>query len=207
MFNWARWAVLGALVLGAGATFAETAIKRFGFGRAATAEEIAGWNIDIDAEGLFLPPGAGTVAQGEAIYEIQCAKCHGEFGEGSGLNPALAGGKGSLATPDPVKTVGSFWPYAPPLFDYVRRTMPFTAPLSLTAEETYALVGYVLHLNDLLPAEAKVDAAALRALRMPNRDGFVVEGDRRQESATKPCMVKCRKEPPRVISASPPPSR
>lgn len=145
---------------------------RFGFGRVPTAEEIAGWNIDIDRDGRKLPPGHGSVVQGRALFEAQCASCHGLRGEG-GIGDRLAGGQGSLATPQPIKTVGSFWPYAPILFDYIHRAMPMNAPQSLTPDEVYAVVGYVLNLNGLVPDDAVMDAETLRAVRMPNRDGFV----------------------------------
>lgn len=145
---------------------------RFGFGRAPSAEEIAGWNIDIDRDGRKLPPGRGSVAQGKALFEAQCAGCHGARGEG-GIGDRLAGGQGSLATPKPVKTVGSFWPYAPTLYDYIYRAMPMNAPQSLKPDEVYALVAYVLNLNGLVRDDAVMDAATLPAVTMPNRDGFV----------------------------------
>ena len=175
---------------------------RHGIGRAATAAEIKGWDIDVRGDdGLGLPPGKGTVEQGEKLYLQQCASCHGEFGEGNGRWPELMGGHGSLKSEDPRKTIGSFWPYAPGVFDYVRRTMPFTAPQSLSDDETYAIVAYLLNINDLLPAGAELDAAKLRAIRMPNRDGFL-HGDPRPDVVAKgePCMTNCRKEPVRVTS-------
>lgn len=145
---------------------------RFGFGRAPSAEEIAGWNIDIDRDGRKLPPGRGSVAQGRALFEAQCAGCHGAKGEG-GIGDRLAGGQGSLATAKPVKTVGSFWPYAPTLYDYIHRAMPMNAPQSLKPDEVYALVAYVLNLNGLVPDDAVMDAGTLPKVTMPNRDGFV----------------------------------
>lgn len=145
---------------------------RYGFGRAPTDGEIAGWNIDIDRDGRKLPPGHGSVEQGRALFEAQCASCHGAQGEG-GVGDRLAGGHGSLASPKPVKTVGSFWPYAPTLFDYIHRAMPMNAPQSLSPDEVYAVVAYVLNLNGLVPDDAIMDARTLPAVRMPNRDGFV----------------------------------
>lgn len=145
---------------------------RFGLGRAPSPEEIAGWNIDIDRDGRKLPPGRGSVAEGKALFEAQCAGCHGAKGEG-GIGDRLAGGQGSLATPTPVKTVGSFWPYAPTLYDYIHRAMPMNAPQSLAPDEVYALVAYLLNLNGLVPDDATMDAGTLPRVRMPNRDGFV----------------------------------
>lgn len=164
---------LAALTLAAftlaGPASAET---RYGIGRPATAAEVAAWNIDIDRDGRKLPPGRGSVAQGGTLFAERCAACHGEKAEG-GLGDRLVGGQGTLASATPVKTVGSFWPYAPTLFDYVRRAMPMNAPQSLTDDEVYAVVGYLLNLNGLVPDDAVLEARTLAAVRMPNRDGFV----------------------------------
>lgn len=146
----------------------------YGIGRLATEAEIAAWNIDIDRDGNKLPAGSGTVAHGREVYAGHCASCHGETGEG-GLGDKLVGGKGTLASSKPVKTVGSFWPYAPTLFDYVRRAMPMNAPESLDNDDVYAVVGYLLNLNGLVPDDAVLDAKSLSAVRMPNRDGFVLD--------------------------------
>ena len=146
--------------------------ERFGIGRPATEAEIAAWKIDIDRDGRKLPPGHGSVAHGRAVFEAQCASCHGDRGEG-GMGERLAGGQGTLASAKPIKTVGSFWPYAPTLFDYIRRAMPMNAPQSLSDDDVYAVSGYVLHLNGLATEEAVFDAQSLAAIRMPNRDGFV----------------------------------
>lgn len=147
---------------------------RFGIGRAATPEVLAAWDIDVRADGRGLPPGHGSVRDGAALFGARCAACHGAMGEG-GSADALAGGQGSLATPKPVRTVGSYWPYATTLFDYIRRAMPFDAPQSLSADETYALSAYVLHLNGLLPEDAVLDAGTLPKVAMPNRHGFTGE--------------------------------
>lgn len=145
---------------------------KYSLGRKATDQEIAGWNIDVDPDGKALPPGHGTVDQGRELFQNQCAACHGEKGEG-GIGDRLVGGKGTLATPKPIKTVGSFWPYAPTLFDYIRRAMPMNAPQSLSNDEVYALTAYILNLNDIVPKNATMDAKTLGAVKMPNRDGFV----------------------------------
>lgn len=161
-----------ALALGAAAAAPAFPDGAYGLGTAATPKQIAGWAIDVGPDGRGLPPGRGSVAAGRALYAAQCAACHGERGEG-GLGDRLAGGIGTLASARPLRTVGSYWPYATTLFDYVRRAMPLQAPQSLSDEEVYAVSGYLLLLNGLVPADATIDARVLRTLRMPNRDGFV----------------------------------
>jgi mono/diheme cytochrome c family protein len=175
---------------------------RYNIGKPATAEQIKGWDIDVRGDdGQGLPAGKGSVAEGAKLYLQSCASCHGEFGEGNGRWPELMGGKGSLASEDPRKTIGSFWPYAPTVFDYVRRAMPFTAPQSLSDDEVYAITAYLLNLNDLLPDDGVLDAARLRAIRMPNREHFL-QGDPRPDVAIAgpPCMKNCRKGPIAVTS-------
>ena len=160
----------------------------YGIGRPATAAEIAGWNIDIDREGHNLPPGNGTVSHGHEVFDQQCASCHGAKGQG-GIGDRLAGGQGTLATPNPVRTVGSYWPYAPTLFDYIHRAMPQNAPQSLGNDDVYAVSAYILHLNGLLPADAVLDASTLSAIKMPNRGAFV--GDTRPDVKNPACMAGC----------------
>ncbi len=126
-------------------------VGAYGIGTPATAGETAGWDIDIRPDGKGLPPGSGSVEDGEMMYEEQCASCHGSFGEGVGRYPVLSGGEGTLTAERPEKTVGSYWPYASTLWDYIHRAMPFPQPQSLTDEEVYAITAYVLYLNDLVP--------------------------------------------------------
>ena len=159
------------LALVAATTFA-AAEPKFGFGKRASDAEIASWNIDVDKDGKWLPSGKGSVKQGAELFANQCAACHGEKGEG-GIGDRLVGGRGTLATPKPVKTVGSYWPYAPTLFDYIRRAMHLNAPQSLSNDEVYALSAYVLNMNGLVPDSATLDAKSLSAVKMPNRNGFV----------------------------------
>jgi mono/diheme cytochrome c family protein len=160
----------------------------YGIGRPATPAEIAGWNIDIDRHGNNLPPGSGSVGYGREVFDRQCASCHGPKGEG-GIGDRLAGGQGTLATAEPVRTVGSYWPYAPTLFDYVRRAMPQNASQSLSNEDVYAVSAYVLNLNGLLPADATLDAKTLRAIKMPNLNMF--GGDPRPDVKAPECMTGC----------------
>jgi len=166
-----------ALVAMASPTHSQSKSK-FGIGRTATDTEIAGWNIDIDRNGTNLPPGKGRVSLGKEVFDQQCAACHGTRGEG-GVGDRLVGGQGTLATAKPVETVGSYWPYATTLFDYIRRAMPHPSPQSLSNEEVYAVTAYILHLNGLLPEDATLDAKTLPSIKMPNRDNFV--GDPRPD--------------------------
>jgi cytochrome c len=142
------------------------------FGAAVSAEEIARWDISIPPSGAGLPAGSGTAKQGAAVYGAKCLACHGEKGAGKPAD-VLVGGIGSLATARPVRTVGSYWPYATTLFDYVRRAMPITNPLSLSDDEVYAVSAYVLFLNGIVGEDAVMNAQTLPQVKMPNRAGFV----------------------------------
>lgn len=142
------------------------------FGRPATPAEIAIWDIDVRPDGKGLPPGSGTVAHGKEIFADNCAVCHGDNGVG-GIKDRLAGGQGTLASNAPVKTVGSYWPYATTLFDYIHRAMPYQAPGSLSDDDTYAVAAYILSLNGILPSDGKLNRDSLPKIRMPNRDGFL----------------------------------
>ncbi len=141
-------------------------------GRAATAAEVAAWDISIPPNGAGLPAGSGTAKQGAAVYAAKCVACHGEKGAGKPAD-ALVGGIGSLATARPVRTVGSYWPYATTLFDYVYRAMPIGNPMSLTYDEVYAVSAYILYLNGIVAEDAPMSATTLPLVKMPNRDGFV----------------------------------
>ena len=142
-------------------------------GRVATPEEIATYDISIGPDGAGLPPGRGTAKEGEAVYAAKCAACHGAKGAGQ-PNDRLVGGAGSLAgDKPPIKTVGSFWPYATTAFDYVRRAMPYNEPKSLSNDEVYAVVAYIFTLNGVISEADVLDAQSLPQVRMPNRDGFV----------------------------------
>lgn len=154
-----------------------------------TDAQIASWNIDVAPDGKNLPQGSGTVKEGEQVYQMQCASCHGGKLEG-GIGPALMGGQDTLTSEKPLKTVGSYWPYATTLFDYIRRAMPFQQPQSMSNDEVYAVTGYILHRNELLEAEAKVDAQTLVDVKMPNREAFYVD-DRPDVSATA-CYQDCK---------------
>ncbi|HEX2483283.1 MAG TPA: cytochrome c [Methylomirabilota bacterium] len=142
-------------------------------GRAAAPAEIAGWDISISPDGSGLPPGSGTSAAGAVVYAAKCQSCHGERGAGQ-PNDRLAGGQGTLAGPSPVRTIGSYWPYATTVFDYVRRSMPYPQPQSLTNDEVYALTAYLLHLNGIIAEGDVMTAQTLPQVKMPNRDNFIL---------------------------------
>ena len=169
--------------------------KRLGIGREAKPEEIAGWDIDVRPDGQGLPPGKGTVKQGEPLYMMHCAACHGEFGESSGRWPILMGGAGTLISHDPVKSVGSYWPYATTLIDYIRRAMPFGAAQTLTNDELYAVTAYVLYLNDIIKTEDfELSDKTFRTIKLPNEDNFFDDDREVSEKAfwkKNPCMTNC----------------
>jgi mono/diheme cytochrome c family protein len=143
------------------------------FGQPIAPADIAPWDISIGPDGAGLPPGRGTATQGEAVYAAKCQACHGEKGAGR-PNDALVGGIGSLAPgKPPLKTVGSYWPYATTLFDYIRRAMPFQESQSLTSDEIYAVSAYILQLNEIIGKDDVLDAQTLPKVKMPNRDGFI----------------------------------
>src|SRR3979490_2831278 len=166
---------LGALALiWAGAVTLAAQSPAYGVGRPATPEEIRDLGAAIAPDGGGLPPGSGTVAAGPEVLGARCSRCHGEKAQGD-VGPTLVGGRGTLATPRPLKTVGSFWPYATTLWDYVNRAMPFDRPGLLTPPEVYAAVAYVLNLNGIIEADRVMDATSLPKVKMPNRDGFVAD--------------------------------
>jgi cytochrome c len=143
-------------------------------GRPATAEEIRNLGAAIAPDGGGLPEGSGTVAAGREVFAARCARCHGDKAQGD-VGPVLVGGRGTLATPRPLKTVGSFWPYATTVWDYVNRAMPFDEPGLLKPPEVYAVVAFILNINGIVPDDAVMDAKSLPKVRMPNRDGFVAD--------------------------------
>jgi cytochrome c len=165
-----KLSALAVLLLGTTSVLAQS--PKFGVGRPATPEEIGALGAAIAPDGTGLPEGSGTVAAGREVFAAQCARCHGPNGEG-GIGAVLVGGQGTLRTPKPLKTVGSFWPYATSVWDYVNRAMPFDQPGLLKPAEVYAVVAYVLKLNGIIDADQVMDAKSLPNVRMPNRDGFV----------------------------------
>jgi len=163
---------IGAAALAACASLPSAPGKPPAFGTAVSAEEIARFDISIPPSGVGLPAGNGTAKQGAAVYGAKCLACHGAKGVGKPAD-VLVGGVGSLASKTPLRTVGSYWPYATTLFDYVRRAMPIANPLSLSDDEVYAVSAYVLFLNGIVGEDAQIDAQSLPLVKMPNRDGFI----------------------------------
>ena len=186
-----RVLLLCAGMLAAGTVALAAEPGYYGYGERATPGQTAGWDIDARGEdGVGLPPGSGTVRRGEDVYAEQCAACHGTFGEGEGRFPKLVGGAGTLRDDRPELTVGSYWPFAPTLWDYINRAMPMPAPHTLSADDVYALTAYILNLNDIVPNEFVADRESLPNVKMPNRDSFIWT-DPRPDTMAKPCMSGC----------------
>jgi cytochrome c len=187
--------LLLALAVPALAQGKKDAVRNYGIGHAATPEQIAGWDIDVKPDGQGAPPGHGSVKLGEKVYMDKCAGCHGEFGEGAGRWPALAQGKGTLTSDNPIKTVGSYFPYLSSLFDYVRRAKPFGSAQSLSNDELYAVTAYVLSLNDIVDDKFVLSKATWGQVKMPNQGGFFDDDREKTEKAfwnANPCMRDCR---------------
>jgi cytochrome c len=173
------------------ATAAPAGGGQLGYGKAATPQQIAGWDIDVrGTDGAGLPPGRGTVDHGAEVFAQQCAPCHGTFGEGEGRYPKLMGGEGTLTGDRPEPSVGSYWPFAPTLWDYINRAMPFTAPHSLPADDVYAVTAYILNFNNIVPSGFVADRGSLPRVKMPNRDNFSWQ-DPRPDTAAVACMKDC----------------
>jgi len=158
----------------AGAFMLAAQSPKYGVGRAPTEDQMRGLGTAIAPDGTGLPEGSGTVAAGREIFAAKCAKCHGEKAQGD-VGPALVGGQGTLNTAKPLKTVGSYWPYATTVWDYVNRAMPFDQPGLLKPPEVYAVVAYILNLNGIVANDQVMDAKSLPKVKMPNRNGFVAD--------------------------------
>jgi S-disulfanyl-L-cysteine oxidoreductase SoxD len=174
---------------------AVAADRKFAIGHDATPAQIAGWDIDVRPDGQGLPPGKGSVKDGEAVYMGKCAACHGEFGESAGRWPQVAGGAGSLKSDDPVKTVGSYFAHLSTVIDYVRRGMPFGDAQSLTNDELYAVVAYTLFLNDIVDEKFVLSKETFAQVKMPNAGGFYDDDRETTEKAfwnSSPCMTNCK---------------
>jgi len=168
--------------------------RKLDIGRAATPAEIAGWDIDVRPDGQGLPSGKGSVKDGEQVYMMRCAACHGEFGESAGRWPQVAGGQGSLKSADPVKTVGSYFAHLSTVIDYVRRAMPFGDAQSLANDEVYAVVAYMLFLNDIVDENFVLSKGTFAKVKMPNASGFYDDDREDSEKAFwgTPCMTDCK---------------
>lgn len=172
---------------------------KLGLGRIALPEEIAAWDTDVRPDGKGLPPGKGTVAQGDQLFQAQCAACHGEFGEGAGRWPVLAGGLGTLKADRPDKTIGSFWPDISTVFDYVKRAMPYGNARSLSDDDVYALTAYLLSMNDIVKdPNFELNDKNFTSIKMPNAAAFFDddrETSEKQFWKKEPCMTNCRSVP------------
>ena len=167
--------------------------RKYNIGKLATKIEVAGWDIDVRPDGVGAPKGSGNAIDGEEIYVNRCAACHGDFGEGVDRWPALVGGDGTLASHDPEKTTGSYWPYASTIFDYVYRSMPFGEAQTLTHDETYRVVAYLLYMNEIIEEDFVLNDKNIGKIKMPNEEGFLLP-DPRPDIANlngKPCMKNC----------------
>jgi cytochrome c len=184
-------AFLAALLLGA-----PVAAQELGLGRAALPEEVAAWDIDVRPDGLGLPPGRGDVLTGEEIFSERCAVCHGDFGEAVGRWPVLAGGHQTLIDEYPVKTIGSYWPYLSTVWDYVNRAMPFGAAQTLTDDEIYAVVAYLLFVNDIIEDEEfELNQQNFTSIKLPNEGNFYFDDrDTREipQFSGQACMENCK---------------
>ncbi|MDJ0930495.1 cytochrome c [Breoghania sp.] len=175
---------------------------KLGLGRPATQEEVSAWDIDVRPDGTGLPEGHGTVAEGEVLFTDNCAFCHGDFGEGIGRWPVLAGGQGTLTHERPEKTVGSYWPYLSTVYDYVRRAMPFGNARSMTGDEVYALTTYILYLNDIVTDEDfELSKENFTDIYLPNEANFISDSRYDEPFNTEkhqPCMTDCKAEPAKI---------
>ncbi len=189
MSNWlsARLMMLaGAVAIPAVA--AEPA--QYGLGTTPTPAQIQGWSMSARPDGQGLPPGHGSVHEGDELFANNCAACHGTFGEGVGRYPRIAG-DGKLTGARPEETVGSYWPFATTLFDYINRAMPFPAPHMLAPNQVYAVTAYGLNLNNRVGDDFVADKDSLPKVKMPNRDGFIWK-DPRPDTHDVACMTNCR---------------
>ncbi|MGC1506470.1 MAG: c-type cytochrome [Sulfitobacter sp.] len=178
-------------------TAAPALAEKFGLGRTALPEEIAAWNGDIQPNGTGLPVGSGDALIGEEIFAAQCAACHGDFAEGIDNWPKLAGGADTLDHEDPLKTVGSYWPYLSTAFDYIQRSMPYGNAGTLSDDDVYAIVAYILYSNDLIEDDFVLSNESFLDVEMPNADGFIVDDRAETEYSVwtgEPCMENCKTE-------------
>ena len=191
MLKFPKHLLLAGLVVSAGPAMPET----YGLGRVALPEEIAAWDMDVSPDGTGLPPGSGSVEDGEALFADYCAICHGDFAEGVDNWPKLAGGEDTLADEDPLKTVGSYWPYLSTTWDYVHRSMPFGNAQTLSDDEVYAIVAYILYSNYLVDDDFVLSNENFASVELPNAGGFVID-DRAEteypEWSGEPCMTDCK---------------
>ncbi|MDZ7709709.1 MAG: c-type cytochrome [Roseovarius sp.] len=193
MSRFLKFTLVAGLTVSATATVVWSG--EYGLGREALPEEIAAWDVKIMPDGRGLPEGEGDVWTGEEAFIENCAVCHGDFAEGAGNWPALAGGEGTLADDDPVKTTGSYWPYLSTVWDYVNRSMPYGNAQSLSPDDVYAITAYILYSNFLVDDDFVLSNENFAEFEMPNADGFIVDDRAETEYAVwhgEPCMENCK---------------
>ena len=195
--------ILAAALIASSSLVLAAETKKVGLGRPATPAEVSAWAIDVRPDGKGLPAGKGSVKDGETLFLEKCAMCHGEFGEGAGRYPVLVGGRDTLKSESPDKTIGSYWPYASTLYDYIRRAMPFGAAQSLTPDEVYALTAFLLNQNDIVPDDFELSKDNFSSIKMPNVDGFIDDDREVSEKAfwnKDPCLKDCKPTAPKVTA-------
>ncbi|MEZ5822059.1 MAG: c-type cytochrome [Bradyrhizobium sp.] len=188
---------VAAVLAGLGLFAIPAQAGKLNLGREALPDEVAAWDRDVRPDGQGLPAGKGSVKEGEPLYLERCASCHGEFGEGAGRWPVLAGGAGSLKKDNPEKTVGSFWPYASTAFDYIQRAMPYGNARSLEPNEVYAIVAYLMFMNDVVKDDFTLSKENFAGVKLPNTGGFYDDDREKVEKKfwnPKPCMTNCKAE-------------
>lgn len=192
-----------AIALATTFAFAQQAQKgKTGLGRAAMPDEIKAWDIAVRPDGKGAPVGKGTVKQGEELFLAQCATCHGEFGEAVGRWPVLVGGKGTLKGDNPDKTIGSYWPDASTVFDYIKRAMPFGNARSLSDDEIYAITAFLLNMNEVVKDDFELSNANIGKVTMPNAGGFFEDDREKSEKhfwKKSSCMKNCAANEPKII--------
>ena len=193
MSKYLEMALIAGLTVGMTAT--QSMAGEYGLGRPALPEEIAAWDVKIMPDGRGLPEGSGDVWTGDEAFGMYCASCHGDFAEGVGNWPSLAGGRGTLDREDPVKTVGSYWPYLSTVWDYVNRSMPYGYAQSLSNDEVYAITAYILYSNNVVDDDFTLSHENFTEVEMPNADGFIVDDRAETEYPAwrrEPCMENCK---------------
>ncbi len=193
MSRFLKFTLIAGLTISATATAVWSG--EYGLGRPALPEEVAAWDVNVMPDGRGLPEGSGDVWTGEQVFIENCAVCHGDFAEGVGNWPKLAGGEGTLANEDPLKTVGSYWPHLSTVWDYVNRSMPFGNAQSLSPDDVYAITAYILYSNFLVEDDFVLSHENFAEFEMPNADGFIVDDRAETEYATwhgEPCMENCK---------------
>jgi hypothetical protein len=193
MLGWVKFFIYITFFVVLSIRLSNSGEREFNLGELATKEEVAGWDIDVRPDGFGAPVGAGNALSGEEIYAERCGFCHGDFGEGIDRWPELIGGEDSLNSHDPIKTTSSYWPFASTMYDYIYRAMPFGEAQSLTVDETYSIVAYLLYMGDIIDEEFNLSNENIGEINMPNKDGFLLPDPRPDVASFEQsiCMNDC----------------